>query len=160
MIKKRKALKDWIKSILDEFGNVKIEERLRRATFDSSSRSERLSIMGDPTFYCEIRWVGIGQGTQIDSVGNSVLDGHNFQVNLWYEYKDSDTYEQSSQSEWDLMLEGEGGLLKVIRDTDIIPNAPDLMYLYQPNEPQITEVALDNTGKELAHYLTFTLSVR
>jgi hypothetical protein len=156
---KRKALKDWFYTILSEFGTIRISERLRRATFDSSTRQERLNVMGNPTFYCEILWTGIGEGTQIDSVGNSVLDGHQFRVNLWYEYKDADDYNQSSQALWDNILESDNGLLKTIRDTDIIPDVP-IMYLYQPENVQVNEVSLDNLGKELAHFLTFTLSVR
>lgn len=160
MKNKRIALRDWIKSILDEFGTIRITDRLRRATFDSVSRQERIRIMGEPTFYCEVLWVGIGDGTQIDSVGNSVLDGHLFRVNLWYKYNDNDNYQASSQSTWDDMLEGENGLLKTIRDADIIPDQSELMYLYQPAEVSVSEVSLDASGDELAHFLTFTLSIR
>lgn len=158
MIEKRQALVDWFQSILGI--DFKIADRLRSATFQSKTRAERVRIMGEPTKYCEILWQGVGEGTQLDSVGDSVLDGHLFRINLWFEFRDDDIYEESSQYKFDNLLEGDNGLLKTIRDTAIIPDAPELMYLYHPAEVNVTEVSLDREGKELAHFVTFQLSVR
>jgi hypothetical protein len=160
MKSKRQALIDWFTLILKEFGDVKIEQRLRKATWDARSRQERVEIMGDPTFYCEVLWTGVGQGNQLDAVGDSILDGHEFLINLWVEYKDSPIYDTSSQKIFDDLCEGEGGLLTTIRDSHQVPNEDEFYYLYEPEAVSLSEVALDREGNELAHFLTFRLSVR
>jgi hypothetical protein len=158
MVNKRQQLKKFIHDTLKVHDDFVVVDRLREATFKSQTRQERTQVMGDPTKYCEVLWSGVGEGTQIDSVGDSVLDGHLFRVNLWYQYHDDERYEFSSQKVFDDICEADDGLLKTLRNTDII-QGEELIYLYQPTSVEITEVSLDGQY-ELAHFLTFTISLR
>ena len=158
MVAKRDALESLVKNLVgNEFRS---STRLRRATFDSSTRAERIRVMGDPTAYFEVIWTGAtGQGVQVDSLDTEVLQGHQFRFNLWMEYKDAESYQGSSQQKFDALCEGENGILTKLRDTPVL-QADEMYMIYHPTEVVVSEVSLDNEGRDLAHYLTFIISIR
>lgn len=135
--------------------------RLRRVTWDSRTRRQRLAIMGDPTKYIEVLYAGEDASlSQETATGQHVITAYIFRVNVWYAYKDSEDYTLSSQAVWDNLLEGEAGLLTLLRQTDSFSIAPEHFQIFNPEGAQTSEVTLDNEGNELAHFLSFTIIIR
>lgn len=160
MLEKRRLLANWLAETLDAFGNFSVETRLRRATFDSVNRAERLRIMGEPTAYAEVLWLGNGGDDQYSATVTEILHGHLFRVNIWLEYKDNGNYNLSSQAIFDDLCEGEGGVLTQLRELDAFEGEDCPILVLPPESVQVSEVSLDNAGKELAHFLTFTITLR
>lgn len=160
MHEKRTLLAKWLEDSLTPFGDFGIETRLRRATFDSVNRSERVRIMGEPTAYAEVLWVGNGTDDQYSATVTEILHGHLFRVNIWMGYKDADNYLNSSQAIFDDLCEGETGVLTMLRDMDIFQGVDNPILILPPENVQVSEISLDNSGKELAHFLTFTITLR
>jgi hypothetical protein len=163
MVSKRDSLVAYVSGILNGFDNFNVADRLRWATFRSDARDERVRIMGDPTAYAEVVWIGRGEGSQVASLGQEVLEGHLFRINVWYAFKDDDSYAHSSQKTFDDICEGDQGLLYRLRNDVQIPNLSndgEIMYIYSVGQVQVSEVSLDTEGLELAHFLTFTVSIR
>lgn len=156
---KRRGLIRLLQGVLNGYAQFNYAERLRKATFNSASRSDRVAVMGDPTAYCEVIWSGItGEGDQLDAVETNVLQSHNFRVNIWTQYRDAQTYDESSQAEFDELCED---VITAISETDLLPNDDGLIMLILASSGlQATEVNLDNEGAELAHFLTFNISIR
>ena len=157
MVKKRGLLKDFLLGVLSSFGQYRIEERLRMATFQQTSRAERIELMGEDYTYGEILY-----RPNVTSEGNrsarstSRNRDHYYEVYLWLKFKDHDLYESSSQSQWDELVEGDEGVLKSIENTAQL----DGFTLSKPENIQTHEVVMDNSNLELAHFLTFRIKVR
>jgi len=163
MVAKRDSLVAYVSGILNTFDHFNVSDRLRFATFRADARQDRVRIMGDPTAYCEVVWIGRGDGSQVASLGQEVLEGHLFRINVWYAFKDNDIYAGSSQKIFDDLCESDTGLLYGLRNDVVIPNLSDngeIMYIYSVNQVQVSEVSIDTEGTELAHFLTFTVSIR
>lgn len=156
MIQRRDSLINRIKSIIND-PDFNYADRLRRETFDSSTRHQRLKIMGDPVKYCEILHAGTGDIEQGDSLGMNVLDSDVFRVNLWMEYRDHAEYESSSQYDFDRIAYGDNG---IIRTLDSVPEDVYPGFIWSIANVESLVVSLDEEGKELAHFLTFTITIR
>lgn len=157
MIHRRTVLLDKLKEIIDaKIDGFKYADRLRRETFDSYTRQQRVKIMGNPTKYCEVLFAGY-DNEQEDTGGNTVLDNSLFRVNVWFAYRDSDIYEESTQSSFDdLCFNDKDGILPVLDDSNPIGDVW-VMNIAGVEQPV---VSLDNEGTELAHFLTFTITLR
>jgi hypothetical protein len=156
MIERRDNLIARIKGVIDD-PDFNYADRLRRETFDSSTRHQRLRIMGDPVKYCEVLHAGTGDIEQEDSLGMNVLDSDIFRVNLWMEYRDHDDYQSSSQYDFDRIVYGDDG---IIRTLDSEPGAVYPGFIWSIANVESLVVSLDEEGKELAHFLTFTITMR
>ena len=159
MVQRRDLLTDFLKGILP--GNFKFANRLRIETFKSDNRAERIRIMGDPTAYCEVLFVG-NSVEQDDTGTRTVLDNDLFRVNLWLAFKDNDDYALSSQAEFDtIMLDDESGIITGLGEAGTInPSGYSPGVALDLAGIESTVVSLDESGQELAHFLTFTILIR
>lgn len=156
---KRDELVSYLTTILQAIdADFVIEDRFREATFNSTNRNSRVAIMGDPAKYCEVLYItrnpitGTAKSTRRRTI-------HQFEVNIWYGYKDADTYANSSQKVWDEITEGDAGVLPSLESKGTFEG--DKLYTIDAIFDDVNAViALDNTGKELAHYLTFSINLR
>lgn len=137
--------------------DFKYETRLRRETFDSSTRQQRIRIMGDPTKYVEVLHVSPGGFEQEDTLGTNVLDASLFRVNLWLAYKDDDDYNLSSQADFDDICFADDGIIPTLQDE---PSGPYPGFVVNLQNIESLVVSLDESGKELAHFLTFQIVIR
>lgn len=157
MIQRRSVLLDKIRSIIDaKISGFKYAFWLRRETFDSYTRQQRVKVMGDPTRYCEVLFSGYDV-EQEDAGGNAVLDNSIFRVNVWYQYKDGPEFEDTSQFEFDALCFDDDGILPVLDSSNLIE--PDI-WVMDISGVESVVVSLDNEGTELAHFLTFTITLR
>lgn len=160
MVLRRDLLINFLRSKLPAEFNF--ADRLRRETFDSSTRSSRIRVMGDPTMYCEVLYAGLSENDQEDTAGTTVLDTDTFRVNLWYYYHDWSEYTQSSQAAFDnILFNQHTGIITGLREVETLnPGA------YSPGIPlsltgiETSVISLDESGVELAHFLTFTITIR
>lgn len=156
----RQLLADIVKSTLQNIDpDYRVEQRLRRETFDATSRQKRVEIMGRNTTYAEVLLDSVDFG-QNSGANSRRLKTYTFRVNVWYGYNDALTLEGSSQAVFDRIVAGDDGLLVTLKTTGSTTVGDEFFYIDQPTNPQPSEVALSNDGKELAHYLTFTIDVR
>ena len=160
MVQRRALLRDYLKSKLPD--HFKFAERLRLETFKSETRPDRVRVMGDPTAYCEVLYGGDSTVDQEDTGGRAVLDVDPFRVNVWFAYYDAETYENSSQAKFDsLMFDDDEGIITGLREVETINPTG-----YHPGVPlditgiESTVVSLDESGIELAHFLTFNVTIR
>lgn len=156
---KRDELVSYLTDLLQDIDtDFTVEDRFRIGTFNASNRNARVAIMGDPAKYCEVLYI---TRNPITSTAKSTRRRtiHQFEVNIWYGYHDSDSYEVSSQSTWDDITEGENGVLPSLESKGTFEG--DKLYTIDAIFDDVNAViALDNTGKELAHYLTFSINIR
>jgi hypothetical protein len=153
----RQIISDKLKTILQSVdSNYRVEQRLRRETFDATSRLKRVEIMGENTTYAEV--LSRSPFVSANKASNTRSDySYTFDVNIWYGYQDNDIYDNSSQKVFDdvvrEVMNGFGNFGGETRDGN-------WYYVDEPQGNSISEVALSNDGKELAHYLTFQITVR
>jgi hypothetical protein len=112
--------------------------------------------MGEKTTYAEVLsrnpFVGANKASNTRSDYSFA-----FEVNVWYGYEDNDIYENSSQKVFDdVVREVMNGFGNFGGET----RGGNWYYVDEPQGNDVTEVALSNDGKELAHYLTFRITVR
>lgn len=158
--KKRQFLKEYLEEYCRSFNsNYRFENRVRRATMGVFSRSQRISVMGAETTYGEVlSGVLTPEHSQYDAVTNPELQSHGFVVNIWYGYKDSDRYEHSSQKVWDEMIHD--GLLIDIQELNYQSYREESVYVFEPTNITDIIVPLDSEGKELSHFLSFSIILR
>lgn len=158
MVSRRNQLVAFMAEYLSD--GFSIADRLRRETFDSQTRAERQKVMGNPTRYCEVLYAGDGSERQQSAIGQTILDSDLFRVNVWLEYKDCDNYEHSSQKEFDdLCFDEQRGIVTVLNDTDMLDNVyPGAVFGITGLETLV--VSMDESGQELAHFLTFNITIR
>jgi len=132
-----------------------------------TGRRAQDEIIGDPCYYLETYFAPEGSSrtvSTLESAANEVA--HSFQVSLWLEYEDADTYPQSSQSEYDELVEGTEGLLPTLRGAPEpatpghphVSGWPNGLELSQPDPPSEPIVDLDNAGR-LAHLCRFEITL-
>jgi hypothetical protein len=130
-----------------------------------TGRRAQDEIMGDPAYYLETYFAADGSSRTLETTqGAATRVEHRFQVSLWLEYEDARTYEQSSQSSYDQLVEGAEGLLPQLRGTPAPgePGHPNVdgwpagLELGQPDPPSEPIVDLDNAGR-LAHLCRFEI---
>lgn len=156
----RQLLADIVETTLQAIdSNYRVEQRLRRETFDASSRQKRIEIMGTNTTYAEVLLdvPSFARNTASNKRRNRTST---FRVNVWYGYEDSDNFATSSQSVFDNIVSGESGLLITLAEKGYTEVGGEKFYIDDPVGVSVSEVALSNDGKELAHYLTFGIDVR
>lgn len=156
----RQLLADLVETTLTNIDSAyRVEQRLRRETFDASSRQKRIEIMGKRSTYAEvlIDVPSYGRNTSSNKRRNRTTS---FRVNVWYGYSDAPDLESSSQAVFDRIVNGDDGLLFTLSETGSQSVDSEFFYIDDPVGTQISEVAMDNEGKELAHYLTFNIDVR
>lgn len=154
----RQIVVDKLTPILKDIDpDYRVEQRVRRETFDASSRAKRLEILGDKTTYAEVL---TSTPTFTGRRSSNKTPNYNYamRVNVWYGYHDAQSYDQSSQSIFDDIVH------KVLEgfSADGGTDREGVFYYidepYDASEPSL--VSLSNDGKELAHYLTFRVNVR
>lgn len=156
----RQLLADLVENTLQAIdSDYRVEQRLRRETFDASSRQKRIDIMGTRSTYAEVLLdvPSYGRNTSSNKRRNRT---HTFRVNVWYGYEDAFDLASSSQAVFDRIVDGDDGLLITLAETGKQTVNGEFFYIDEPVGAQISEVALDNSGKELAHYLTFNIDIR
>lgn len=157
MIQKRNVLVSKLKDIIDsKITGFNYADRLRRETFDSYTRQQRIQVMGDPTQYCEVLFTGYSD-EQKDAGGNVILDNFNYRVNVWFAYKDDVNYDYSSQFIFDSLCFDADGIIPTIEEANLLPEQTWNMGI---DGLEQLIVSLDNEGTELAHFLTFNITLR
>lgn len=157
MIQRRNVLLAKLKEIINaKAEGFKFADRLRRETFDSVTRQQRVRIMGNPTKYCEVLFTGYAS-EQEDAGGNTVLDNSVFRVNVWHYFQDFDEYEHSTQFDFDELCFADDGILPVLDDSNVLDGT---IFVISITGVEQVVVSLDNEGNELAHFLTFNITLR
>jgi len=145
-------------------GGLKSNARYRDV---GTGRSDQDEIMGDPVYYLETYFAPEPSSRTVGTLQGAASEvAHVFQVSLWFEYSDGDTYADSSQSEYEALVEGTGGLLTVLRGSPEpeapghpdVSDWPDGTELGQPQQVAEPIVDLDNRGR-LAHLLRFQITL-
>ena len=162
---KQEALTELCAEILTSArGGLKSNARYRDV---GTGRSEQDKIMGDPVYYLETYFAPEQASRTVDTLQGAASEvAHAFQVSLWLEYKDADTYDASSQAEYESLVEGPEGLLVTLRGSPDpqepghpdVPDWPDTAELGQPEQVAEPIVDLDNRGR-LAHLLRFQITL-
>ena len=133
----------------------------------STGRRAQDEIIGDPAYYLETYYAAEGSSRTVETIeGAASRIEHTFQVSLWLEYEDAHTYSQSSQEEYERLVEGEEGLLPMLRGSPdpaepghpSVEGWPSGLELMQPEPPAEPIVDLDSAGR-LAHLLRFDVSL-
>lgn len=162
---KHVALTDLCREILTALrSGLKSNARYRDV---GTGRRAQDDIIGDPAYYLETYFAPEGSSrtvSTLESAANEVA--HSFQVSFWLEYEDADTYAQSSQSEYDRLVEGTDGLLPTLRGAPEpaapghphVTGCPNGLQLSQPEPPSEPIVDLDNAGR-LAHLCRFEITL-
>jgi hypothetical protein len=132
-----------------------------------TGRSAQDEIMGDPVYYLETYFAPDQASRTVDTLQGAASEvAHAFQVSLWLEYEDADTYARSSQADYEELVEGPSGLLTTLRGSPDpeapghpdVPDWPDGTELGQPQDVAEPIVDLDNRGR-LAHLLRFQITL-
>lgn len=154
----RQLIADKLQSILLSIDNrYKVVQRVRRETFDATSRVKRTEILGENTTYAEVL-TGTPTFTGRRSSNKTPNYNYTMTVNIWYGYDDNDNYENSSQKVFDDIVHD---VLEEFADFGGQNIGDVFFYVDEPfNISEPTLVSLSNDGKELAHYLTFQITVR
>ncbi len=163
MTTKRDLLVAFLRDVLQVHdANYTVTDRLRMATFNQTSRAERIAIMGENYAYAEVlyRPQQTPQG-QRSAKSTSRNRHHNFDVFIWYKLDDADDYSQSSQSVWDDIVEADNGVIQELEGKPYLEdNAGNQYVLTKPTELRAHEVVLDNNPFEMAHFMNFQQTVK
>lgn len=169
---KSDALVDYMKTILETHkAGLNYADRYRRETDVAVDRQDRIAVMGDPdaggTYYLEV--IEVGPTVSQMTAHVPVRTRHRFRASFWYGYRDDQVAANSSQAAFNTMVEGTAqalpGLLWALRTVHFIQTtttaaAPSrLLRLFLQEDDVKDVVPLDMEGRELAHFLTFTIDV-
>jgi hypothetical protein len=160
MTKIRQFLADELATRLQEVDNrYTVEQRLRYATLNSRSRGDRIAIMGKDTTYAEVQYIGrASSGQDYVTTGKPTLRDYQFRVTVWYGYKDSDAFADSSQPVFDEICEV--AVLPYFEQLAMVTDADTFQLVGNPENITISFDYLSNEIADLAHVLTFTIFVR
>jgi len=131
------------------------------------SRREQDKIMGDPVYYLETYFSAQQSSRTVETTQGAASEvAHGFQVSVWLEYEDGNTYQNSSQSTYENLIEGGAGLLPTLRGQPEpakpghpnVDDWPSGLELQQPDPPSEPIVNLDNQGR-LAHLCRFEIEL-
>lgn len=159
---KRDLLKAFILGVLQNFDtNYTLEDRLRMDLLKQGSRSKRIAIMGENYTYGEVLAAGIEypQGGRSAKATSQSRD-HVFEVHLWRKLEDDDVYANSSQAVWDNIVGDDGGVLEALATEPYFQDSGNTYVIGRPTGVQMSTDLLDNNPLELAHYLTFRITVK
>lgn len=161
MADKRSNLAAWMLTELQEVdSSYAVETRYRADAIYARNPKDRKRICGDPVRYCEVLHTGIGypedDPQMMFGTGTPWQRTDTFQVQLWHEYKDNDTYANSSQSTWDGLMDGADSLIKQLAEINYITSAGEIGI---PQGVVIDLIQVDGIGKVLCHYAIFTIGV-
>lgn len=173
MVNKRQALAAFCQAKLEaHHASLNASQRYRRQTEPQASRRERIKVMGDPAYYLEVLDAGPTVMTMEDEHLRYVGGKHRFRVSLWLQYSDHASYALSSQKRFDDMVESTDddapGLLHALR-TEALGDVTALdsdgettrrLRFSQPEGDEKDVIPLDESATEVAHYLTFEISIR
>lgn len=163
MTTKRDLLKAFLLGVVQNYDpNYTLEDRLRMATFNQTSRAERIAIMGENYAYGEVlhRPSQTPQG-QRSAKSTTRRKPHTFDVFLWYKLDDADSYSQSSQKLWDdLTYEKENGVIPSIEKKPYFEDSGNQYTVLKPVNIQSHEVVMDNNPLELAHFMNFQVTIK
>jgi len=164
MTAKRSVLAALIKEILDahDYGTFAVEERQRQRQLDATAARDRASMMGNPIRYVRIDYEGRGGERDQSVAGQAMEAAHRFGVMLWFGYRDAAQYEESSQAQFDQIVEGvpaeEGdpkGLLIHLEELGALDINDIPVYVGNPAD---VDAVLMPLGERLfAHYLEFSI---
>lgn len=159
---KRDGLADFIREkLLVHSEGWRVDTRLRSAVIFGGTRNARTLVMGDPVRYVVIQHTGMGfsDGEQLETIGGISLDSANqFSVQIWHEWFDAEFEEDSSQWVWDkTLLDETDGLLYQLQAEEWLESASSA--LGKPSDIVFDVVELGNSGRELAHFVSFTITV-
>lgn len=157
----KSILAELIKNSLNTLEGVsswRASDRFRIATFNAESRRDRIAVMGDPTRYVEVLDASTDtEPGELLGDGTPAVRSHTVNVSIWYHYKDSDNYTNSSQSVWDAVINN--GLLRQLSELSHVDDDDgNVIYISRPLNVQFQEVALSGTGDEFAHSVTFQIT--
>lgn len=160
---KRGLLKDFLEEVLQVHdSDYTIVDRLRMATFQQTSRAERIQVMGEKYAYGEVLYRPISTPEGQRSAGSTSRNRHHdYDVFIWYKYEDDDLYRNSSQKVWDDIMEADDGVIPKIEGKKYLEDTDGNRYtLSKPENIRAHEVVMDNNPLELAHFLNFRVTVR
>lgn len=161
MADKRSNLAAWVLTELQEVdASYSVETRYRHDSIYARNPKDRKRICGDPVRYCEILHAGISypedNAAMMYGTGKPWQRTDTFQIQLWHEYKDNDTYANSSQATWDGLMDGANSLIQQLAEQDYIDSAG---IIGLPQSVAVDLIQVDGLGKVLCHYCIFTIDV-
>lgn len=168
MTTKRDLLKAFLLDVVQHYDQgYTLEDRLRMATFQQTSRAERIEIMGENYAYGEVlhrpSQTPDGQRSAKSTTRNKP---HTFDVFLWHKLDDGDSYEQSSQKLWDDLTyekddsEEDYGVIPSIENKSYFEDSGNQYIVLKPVNIQSHEVVMDNNPLELAHFMNFQVTIK
>lgn len=162
MTTKRDLLKAFLLDVVQNYDpDYTLEDRLRMATFNQTSRAERLAIMGKNYAYGEVlhrpSQTPDGQRSAKSTTRNKP---HTFDVFLWYKLDDADSYAQSSQKLWDDLTEADDGVIPKVENKSYFEDSGNQYIVLKPVNIQSHEVVMDNNPLELAHFMNFQITIK
>lgn len=162
---KHAALTELCAEILADLrSGLNYNARYRDVGTDRRAQDE---VLGDPAYYLETYFAPDNSSRTVSTLEGAANEvAHSFQVSFWLEYEDGSSYEQSSQSEYDRLVEGTDGLLPVLRGAPkpAEPGHPNIsdwpvgLELGQPEGVSEPIVDLDSAGR-LAHLCRFEVTL-
>lgn len=175
MTAKRAALADLILNRLNAISpGFRCDVREREAVLQSSSRPDRVAVVGEPTKYVGIEYTGPSDGSaQMNASGRALKTTEQFSIWIAFSFRDTDCYEKSSQAEWDELiaskeLDSAGlpkGLIPFLRlanqlRVDGIVTDVSMPYDVRPflNQPY-RESGRSSLNAEYEHRLDFSISL-
>jgi hypothetical protein len=170
MREKRQELSDYIQGIATANGiTLNIEFRPREKFIDMDSPKERNKVMGNPVRYVRIAHVGSPNGSDYpqSTNGRTTINNadraavHEFRVFLYYEYQDNDSYNRSSQKEFEDLIEGSNGILPNLREAQGFQKDGVYAFSSRPFNIVIPSLPrpLGNSERVYSHYLEFTINI-
>ena len=163
MAQKRDKLLSEVTTQLNKHrADIQSQKHFRGLDKMRASRKARQEIMGDPAgriWYCYVFPLDISvTSEQTDGTGDGVRQ--DFEVGIYYEWRDTDTYSGSSQEEWDDFMFSTGspkGLWEHLVNLSIVSTADGGRSVIRPPE-SVTQGGdifgirqMDSQGKEWAH---------
>lgn len=142
---------------------LRAEMRYRPQTDVLATPSAQAAVMGDPAYYLEVLHAS-GPVSALDVNGGAPEAARDtFAVSLFYQMRDADQYEQSSQAAWDEMVystdaDAPGFLVGLMRTLDV-GAGDDRCTLADPADVRDDVVPLSTAKRTLAHLLTFKIDV-
>ena len=130
----------------------------RRATEPKRTRRDRIALMGDPAYYCELYPL---DPIPLRSEGSRVFRWQDqVEITLWLQYVDNDAYALTSRKEFsDLLYSDPGGLLTVLFETKTYLGSAGTINIGKPENRKTRFVPLDMEAVEIAHELSLTVGI-
>lgn len=126
------------------------------------SPRRRDEVMGSPHYYCEV--LPVGAPTEASAAGGRATSvAHEFNVWLALEYEESDTYEGSTQEEFDQIISSLSpkGVLPELRETSTRDIAPFQVTYRDPTgvTEDIGPAGERGGSLDRIHYLDFNITL-